>query len=94
MKKLVIAVMFVSVFVYVAEVAHGGTITGFVNNPTGNSSDFATSVTASQKALQRHPGAMSFDAVATILGDLENAGFDGSLEIIYRAGRIVTLCKS
>ena len=49
---------------------------------------------ARQKARQRHPGAMTANTVATILGDLENAGFDGSAEIIYRAGRIVTLCKS
>ncbi len=37
---------------------------------------------------------MSIKSIVEILRELERKGFDGSLEIIYQAGRIVTLCKS
>ena len=37
---------------------------------------------------------MTANTVAKILGDLESKRFDGSLEIIFQAGRIVALCKS
>ena len=36
---------------------------------------------------------MTANTVAKILGDLESKRFDGSLEIIFQAGRIVALCK-
>ena len=37
---------------------------------------------------------MSIKSIVEILRELERKGFDGSLEIIYQAGRIVMLCKS
>ena len=46
---------------------------------------------ARQQVLQRHPGSMSVEIVAAILRDLENAGFNGSVEIELRAGRMLAV---
>ena len=37
---------------------------------------------------------MRIKFIVEILRELERKGFDGSLEIIYQAGRIVMLCTS